>query len=76
MNDVSAVVAIKDHRLGALIDFYPFGDTRIVGGFRLSGGYYLGKMNFAARGYIPNDSPAEGIGYEFYNIGGIRGRLM
>ena len=33
---------------GAMIDFYPFGDTWFLGGWRLSGGYFTGKMDLDA----------------------------
>lgn len=32
----------------ALIDFYPFGDTWFLGGWRLTGGYAFGNMNLSA----------------------------
>lgn len=34
--------------LAAMIDFYPFGDAWLLGGWRLSGGYYMGDMNLSA----------------------------
>jgi len=33
---------------GALVDFYPFGDTWFLGGLRVSGGYIFGKLDFDA----------------------------
>lgn len=39
---------IKGQHVAALIDFYPFGDTWFLGGIRISGGYYFGKLNLAA----------------------------
>lgn len=33
---------------GAMIDFYPFGDTWFLGGWRISGGYFAGKMDLDA----------------------------
>lgn len=33
---------------GALIDFYPFGDTWFFGGWRISGGYFTGKLDLDA----------------------------
>lgn len=38
-------VALSGKHFGALIDFYPFGNTWFVGGLRLSGGYVTGKMD-------------------------------
>ena len=34
--------------IGALIDFYPFGDTWFLGGWRISGGYFYGKLDLDA----------------------------
>lgn len=39
--------SIKGHNFGALIDFYPFGNTWGLGNFRLSGGYYTGDFEVA-----------------------------
>lgn len=36
---------------GAMIDFYPFGDTWFLGGWRISGGYFAGKMDLGADVY-------------------------
>lgn len=36
------------HHIGALVDFYPFGNTWFVGGWRLSAGYMTGKMDLGA----------------------------
>ena len=33
---------------GAIIDFYPFGDTWLLGGWRVSGGYFTGKLDLDA----------------------------
>ena len=33
---------------GAMIDFYPFGNTWFLGGWRLSGGYFAGKLDLDA----------------------------
>lgn len=38
--------AINGKHFGALVDFYPFGDTWLLGGWRLSGGYFSGKLDF------------------------------
>ena len=51
--DVGDGVAIHNASLsanhfGALLDFYPFGDTWFMGGWRLTGGYMFGKLQLAA----------------------------
>lgn len=33
----------------AMLDFYPFGNTWFLGGWRLTGGYYFGEMNATAK---------------------------
>lgn len=41
-------ISLSAKHFGALIDFYPFGDTWFLGGLRLSGGYMTGKMDISA----------------------------
>lgn len=41
-------ISLSAKHFGALIDFYPFGDTWFLGGLRLSGGYMSGKMDINA----------------------------
>ena len=41
-------VAINAKHVGALIDFYPFGDTWFLGGLRVSGGYMTGNLDLNA----------------------------
>ena len=41
--------AIDAYHVAALIDFYPFGDTWFLGGWRISGGYYFGNMDISAK---------------------------
>ena len=41
-------VALNAKHMGALIDFYPFGDTWFLGGLRISGGYMTGKLDVNA----------------------------
>lgn len=36
------------HHYAAMVDFYPFGDAWLLGGWRISGGYYMGEMNMVA----------------------------
>jgi len=51
---------IKASQMFAMIDFYPFGDTWFLGGWRLSGGYYKGDLDLTAdltakvRGNVPS----------------------
>jgi len=40
--------ALNAKHFGALIDFYPFGDTWFLGGWRVSGGYFTGKLDLDA----------------------------
>lgn len=40
--------AIDAKHFGAMIDFYPFGDTWFFGGWRLSGGYMTGNLDLSA----------------------------
>lgn len=42
---------IDGHHYGAIVDFYPFGDTWFFGGWRLSGGYMTGKLELSAAPY-------------------------
>lgn len=39
---------IESRHFAALVDFYPFGDTWFLGGWRLTGGYVFGKTNVDA----------------------------
>ena len=41
-------VSLSAKHFGALVDFYPFGNTWFAGGLRLSTGYISGKMNLDA----------------------------
>ena len=41
-------VALGAKHFGAMVDFYPFGNTWFLGGWRLSGGYFTGKFNLGA----------------------------
>jgi len=41
-------VAINAKHVGALVDFYPFGDTWFLGGLRVSGGYMTGNLDLNA----------------------------
>ena len=39
---------INAKHIGALVDFYPFGDTWFLGGWRVSGGYMSGNLDLNA----------------------------
>ena len=41
-------VNIDAKHIGALVDFYPFGDTWFLGGLRISGGYMTGNLDMSA----------------------------
>ena len=38
-------VALSGKHLGAMVDFYPFGNTWFLGGWRISGGYMAGNLD-------------------------------
>lgn len=65
---------------GAMIDFYPFGDTWFLGGWRVSGGYFVGKMDLDADIY--GDLKGDKIEFELdgkkYTYDGteMKGRAM
>ena len=51
--DIGDGLTISDGELdathyAALVDFYPFGDTWLLGGWRLTGGYAFGDMSMSA----------------------------
>ncbi len=58
-------VSISAKHFGALIDFYPFGNTWFAGGLRLSAGYVTGKLDVNAN----IDGKIEGGKIEF-ELGG------
>lgn len=39
---------VEAKHFGAIVDFYPFGNTWLLGGWRISGGYFTGKMKLGA----------------------------
>jgi hypothetical protein len=41
-------VNLNAKHIGAFVDFYPFGDTWFLGGWRISGGYMTGNMDLNA----------------------------
>ena len=53
-------IAVDAKHYGAMIDFYPFGDTWFLGGLRVSGGYFVGKFDLNADVYgTPSDGKIE-----------------
>lgn len=51
--EIGDYIRIKDidakaQHFAAMVDFYPFGDTWFFGGWRLSGGYYNGKLDVSS----------------------------
>ena len=42
-------VSLNAKHYGAIVDFYPFGNTWFLGGWRISGGYMAGKLDFDAQ---------------------------
>jgi len=82
---VSENVRLKDFEIyakhiGAIIDFYPFGDTWLLGGWRVSGGYMTGKLDLNAgfvgyekagvTGFCVNDY------FYYYSNGQLYGRAF
>ena len=65
---------------GAMVDFYPFGNTWFLGGWRVSGGYFVGKMDLDADIY--GDLKGDKIEFELdgkkYTYDGteMKGRAM
>ena len=54
-NDFSGMISGTNY--GALIDFYPFGNTWFLGNFRISGGYYTG--DFAVNAWMTKNGGGE-----------------
>jgi hypothetical protein len=83
LDGTKGVFALNDKRIGAVLDFYPFGDTWIVGGLRFSGGYYVGELEAELLADIGTDiiMNQSGGNYFEYNVGdnanptNIRARL-
>lgn len=57
-------VALQAEHYAAMVDFYPFGNTWFLGGWRLTGGYYFGEMNINAKIAGTIDELDSGV-YEF-----------
>lgn len=52
----------------AMVDFYPFGDVWLLGGWRMTGGYYMGDMS-ASASVASTFSELDGGTYEFELMG-------
>lgn len=68
INDEISIVdgSIKANHMGALVDFYPFGNTWFLGGWRITGGYLVGKLDVDAdlKGSV-DGLPAGTVEFEF-----------
>lgn len=68
INDEISIVdgAIGAKHIGALVDFYPFGDTWFFGGWRITGGYMVGDLDMDAdlKGTVKG-LPAGTVEFEF-----------
>jgi hypothetical protein len=65
LEGATAGIRIKNQNIGALVDIYPFGNTWFLGGLRLSGGYYIGKLSMEIAGNIPNYVPNDtGVSFD------------
>ena len=69
LNGANAVISLGNQFFGGLIDFYPFGDTWFLGGWRISGGYYHGNMKLGLSANVPDDVLGNGYLYEIANSG-------
>lgn len=58
--------ALDGKHYGAMIDFYPFGNTWFLGGWRITGGYLVGKLDVDAdlKGSV-DGLPAGTVEFEF-----------
>ena len=59
-------VTLDAKHYGALIDFYPFGNTWFFGGWRLSGGYMMGKLDLD--GKIHGKNIGSGIEFKLNGV--------
>jgi len=67
LNGAEARVALDNRFVGGLVDFYPFGDTWFLGGWRMSGGYYHGYMKLKMLATVPDQMLGGGYIYEISN---------
>jgi len=76
LNGSSAVIALKNQNIGAMIDFYPFGNTWFLGGIRLTGGYYVGRAELQMNADLATDLPnADGFIYEATPLTSIHAKI-
>ena len=47
--------ALKAKHVAAMVDIYPFGNTWFLGGWRLTGGYYVGDLQVSASMHATGD---------------------
>ncbi|MBR2412571.1 MAG: hypothetical protein IKB10_02810 [Alphaproteobacteria bacterium] len=71
--DIGDELTINDGKIdakhmAAMVDFYPFGDTWFLGGWRLTGGYYMGEMS-ASAAVAGTINELDGGTYEFELMG-------
>jgi hypothetical protein len=69
-------VNINAKHIGALVDFYPFGDTWFLGGLRVSGGYFTGNLDLNADIFANNDAGRFNFeigGEKYYYEGEMKG---
>lgn len=67
--DIGNDLTVNDAKLNAkhyaaMVDFYPFGDTWFLGGWRLTGGYYVGELS-ASAALAGTVSELDNTSYEF-----------
>lgn len=77
--DIGDSLTVSDAKIdakhyAAMVDFYPFGDTWLLGGWRLTGGYYMGEMS-ASASVSGTFSELDGGTYEF-ELAGNQYRYM
>ena len=66
---------IESQHMALLVDFYPFGNTWFLGGWRISGGYFIGGMNVKADltgkvDELPSDEVQFQLGDMYYRYNG------
>ena len=57
---------LEAHHYAAMVDFYPFGDTWFLGGWRLTGGYYMGELQATAK--ITGEIDGLDAGYQEFEL--------
>ena len=69
---------IEAKHFGGMLDFYPFGNTWFLGGWRLSGGYYGGKFDATAHVVGGDENGEFGLGHNRYRYadGAFHARAM